>query len=131
GHNASAGIHVPDDSAFSWYVEAFTALRMPLFSFLTGFIYSWRLVHDLRLYPRILAKKARRLLVPYVVFIPIIGVAQSVVDEANNPTTRPPLEWFLNALSPYWFLLATFWIFAVIALLDATTLLRAHCRWPR
>lgn len=123
GHNSSAGIHVPDDSPFRWYVDAFTYLRMPLFSFLAGFVYAWRPLRALHRYPGFMAKKARRLLVPYVIFVPLIGIAQTLVAESNNPTDLSPVEWFLYSLSPYWFLLATFWIFAVIALLDAARLL--------
>src|SRR5689334_4421634 len=71
-----------------------------------------------------MGKKARRLLVPYIIFVPLIGLAQSIVPGANNPTEMPAWQWLVYSLSPYWFLLATFWIFAVVALADSFNLLR-------
>lgn len=123
GYDEGSGIHIPDGSALRWYTDSMVYLRMPLFSFLAGFVYAWRPTHAPTVYPTFMSAKMRRLLVPYVVFVPLIGVAQTLVPDANNSTGRNTFEWFLYALPPYWFLLAMFWIFAVVALLDSWRLL--------
>lgn len=123
GHNATAGIGVADDSAFRWYTDSFTYLRMPLFSFLAGLVYAWRPLRSPAGYGSFMGKKVRRLLVPYVIFVPLIGIAQSIVPGANSPTGMPAWQWLIFSLSPYWFLLATFWIFAVVALADSYRLI--------
>lgn len=119
GHNATAGIRVPDESAYRWFVESFMYLRMPLFSFLAGYVYAVRPLNSTGAYAGFMGKKARRLLIPYLIFVPMIGIAQSLVPDANNPTALAWYEWFIYPLSPYWFLIATFWVFALVALIDS------------
>lgn len=118
GYDENQGIHVPDTSALRWYTESFVYLRMPLFTFLSGFVYAWRPAKHGQ-YRSFMGKKARRLLVPYVIFVALIGVMQTAVPGANNPTALAPWEWFIYSLSPYWFLISTFWLFAITALLDS------------
>lgn len=124
GYDEGSGIRVSDESAFRWFTDSFVYLRMPLFSFLAGFVYAWRPVTATGSYLGFMGKKVRRLLVPYVIFVPLIGIAQTIVPDTNNPTDMAPVEWLIFSLAPYWFLLATFWIFAVVALLDSFRLLR-------
>ncbi len=118
GHDTGAGMHVADTSLWRWYTEAFAPVRMPLFSFLAGFVYVSRPLTALDSYGAFLLGKARRLLVPYVVFVPLIGIAQVLLPRGEDPPPLEPARWMLYAISPYWFLLATFWIFAVVALMD-------------
>ncbi|WP_345752692.1 acyltransferase family protein [Microbacterium rhizophilus] len=125
GFDDHSGIAVPDDSAFRWYAESFIYLRMPLFTFLAGFVYAWRPVGP-GTYRLFMGKKIRRLLIPYVIFVALIGIMQTALPGANNPTDLAPWQWFVYSLSPYWFLISTFWIFAVVALLDSYRLLE---RW--
>ncbi|WP_431816635.1 acyltransferase family protein [Gordonia jacobaea] len=123
GHDAQSGIQVDDDSAFRWFVDSAVYLRMPLFSFLAGLVYAWRPLDSLGAYPEFMGKKVRRLLIPYLVFVPLIGVVQTYLPGANNPPEGNVATWLLYSISPYWFLLSTFWIFAVVALLDSFKLL--------
>ncbi|MGP5182703.1 acyltransferase family protein [Corynebacterium variabile] len=127
GDKSTAGIHVADDSVFRWYCDSVQYLRMPLFIFLSGLVYAWRPLSDISAYPAFMRKKARRLLVPYVIFVPAIGVTQSMAPEVNSTIDTNPLLWLINSLSPYWFLLSTFWLFAVVALLDSVN--KLHSPW--
>ncbi|MGO1665278.1 MAG: acyltransferase family protein, partial [Micrococcaceae bacterium] len=126
GHTATAGIQVADDSALRYYTDSVDYLRMPLFTLLSGLVYAWRPLGDVHGYGTFMAKKARRLLVPYIVFVPAIGITQTVLDSTNTSREFEPLTWLLYSLSPYWFLLTTFWIFAVVALLDSLGLLSSR-----
>ena len=123
GHDATAGIQVTDDSIFRWFTDSAVYLRMPLFSFLAGLVYAWRPLTSINAYPNFMGKKVRRLLIPYVIFVPLIGVVQTYLPGANNPPDGNVGTGLLYSISPYWFLLSTFWIFAVIALMDSFNLL--------
>lgn len=125
GDNASAGIHVGDDSAWRYYTESVEYLRMPLFTLLSGLVYAWRPLADPSKYRDFMTKKARRLLVPYVIFVPLLGLTQMVAPDVNGTVEFEPLNWLMYSLSPYWFLLTTFWMFAVVALADSYGLLRS------
>ena len=125
GDTSSAGIHVADDSAFRYYTDSVVYLRMPLFTLLSGMVYAWRPLRDTRRYPDFMRKKARRLLVPYVIFVPVLGFTQMVAPGVNGSVDFEPVNWLLTSLGPYWFLLTTFWMFAVVALLDSYRLLES------
>ncbi|WP_062530203.1 acyltransferase family protein [Demequina rhizosphaerae] len=105
-----------------WYGDTFIYIRMPLFAFLSGVVYAWRPLTDPGSYRMYLGKKVRRLLIPYVIFVPLIGIAQVALDFGTPPPSGV-WNWFLYSLPPYWFLLATFWVYAVIALADSYKLL--------
>ncbi|WP_062311199.1 acyltransferase family protein [Demequina rhizosphaerae] len=105
-----------------WYGDTFIYIRMPLFAFLSGVVYAWRPLTATAGYGDYMGKKVRRLLVPYVIFVPLIGIAQVALD-FGTPPPAGPWNWFIYSLPPYWFLLATFWVYAVVALLDAYKLL--------
>lgn len=125
GDNAAAGIHVSDDSAWRYYTESVEYLRMPLFTLLSGLVYAWRPLAEPSRYRDFMTKKARRLLVPYVIFVPLLGLTQMVAPDVNGTVEFEPLSWLVYSLSPYWFLLTTFWMFAVVALADSYGLLRS------
>ncbi|MGP5249664.1 acyltransferase family protein [Corynebacterium variabile] len=125
GDTASEGIHVSDDSAWRYYTDSVEYLRMPLFTLLSGLVYAWRPLTVPSKYRGFMAKKARRLLVPYVIFVPLLGLTQMVIPDVNSTVEFEPVNWLLTSLSPYWFLLTTFWIFAVVALADSYGLLRS------
>ena len=125
GDKATAGIHVSDDSVFRYYCDSVQYLRMPLFTFLSGLVYAWRPLSDVTGYPSFMRKKARRLLIPYLIFVPILGITQLVAPGVNGSVSFDPLMWWINSLSPYWFLLSTFWLFALVAFLDSYGLLRS------
>jgi fucose 4-O-acetylase-like acetyltransferase len=123
GHDGDAGIRVDDDSPYRLFAESAVYLRMPLFAFLSGVVYAWRPLRSAEAYPGFMSRKAQRLLVPFVIFIPAIGIAQQVVPAANSATDLPFWGWFIFPLSPYWFLIAMFWVFALVAVADGWRLL--------
>ncbi|WP_062292704.1 acyltransferase family protein [Demequina phytophila] len=105
-----------------WYGDTFIYIRMPLFAFLSGVVYAWRPLTDAAKYGTYMGKKVRRLLIPYVIFVPLIGLAQVLLG-FGTPPPDAIYNWFLYSLPPYWFLLATFWVYAVVALADSYKLL--------
>ncbi len=108
--------------AVEWYAESLVPLRMPLFAFLAGVVYAWRPLDDRRAYGAFIGKKVQRLLVPYVIFVPIVAVAHIALGFGNQPPADE-WRWFVYSWGPYWFLLATFWVYAAVALIDSFGLL--------
>jgi len=106
-----------------WYADSFAYVRMPLFAFLSGVVYAWRPLTDRTRYGTFVSKKVRRLLIPYLVFVPAMGIAQLALD-FGTPPPAGPWNWILYSIAPYWFLLATFWVYAAVALLDSFGLLK-------
>lgn len=115
---------VPMDHPARLYGVLFEPLRMPLFVFLSGFVYAWRPLTSRSGYFGFMGKKARRLLVPYVLFVPALGLLQAIsAGETGNVGPATVVDWLLTSVDPYWFLLSTFWMFAVVALADSLGLL--------
>ena len=66
GDPVTGGLRLPASSLYHYFTLLFLPLRMPLFAFLSGFVYAYRPVaYGSRL--RFLGKKLRRILVPLVV----------------------------------------------------------------
>src|SRR6185295_5386420 len=42
GNHPTSGLHVADDSSFRFFANLFQYVRMPLFTFLSGFVYAYR-----------------------------------------------------------------------------------------
>ncbi|WP_062466020.1 acyltransferase family protein [Demequina maris] len=111
---------------FDYYEETFLYIRMPLFAFLSGLVYAWRPLTSPDGYGDFMSKKVRRVLVPYLIFVPLMGIARMVLEPGSG-ASNSPLTWLVYSVGPYWFLLATFWVYAVVALADSFGLLNR--RW--
>jgi fucose 4-O-acetylase-like acetyltransferase len=100
-------------------------VRMPLFTFLSGYVYAWRpFQSDAKSF---IAGKARRLLIPLLVVGTTFAVIQSLVPGTNDSVDN----WFLLHIDPYahfWFLEALFLIFLLIVLLEWQGLLATPAR---
>jgi len=89
--------------------------RMPLFTFLSGYVYAYRPFNSGAL--QFLKGKARRLLLPMLV----VGTLFAVI-QANTPSANSSVEnWYLLHIMPYahyWFLESLFLIFILIIPLE-------------
>jgi len=118
GDAASRGLGVDDDSIYRMFSNIFIHLRMPLFTFLSGFVYAYRPVR----YGAGLVfarKKLQRLLVPLFVVSTIYFAFQQLAPGTN--TKQPWTDLWQIYLFPYnhfWFLQAIILIFAATALLE-------------
>lgn len=92
-------------------------IRMPLFTFLSGFVYALRpYAGDWRVYVK---GKATRLLVPMLFVGTLFALLQAFVPGVNSPVTN----WHLLHIVPvghFWFLEALMWIFLLMIPLEAT-----------
>lgn len=116
------GHYIPE-SAPSWYVainKAIYAFHMPAFMFISGYVYLLSLKKDS--YVTFLAKKFKRLLIPYFVVSTIV-ISLKILSQSHMYVQNPVgLEAYLRMFylpeAGYflWFIFALWWMFVVIGL---------------
>lgn len=110
GADPSLGLKV-QDGALRWLNDGLAYLRMPLFTFLSGFVYGMR---PFRGNSHVfLMGKARRLLIPMLVVGTGFWVLQSLTPGVNSSAG----PWYLLHLKPvahFWFIESLFLIFLLI-----------------
>lgn len=118
GHPNEDGLKISPPSPYIDFLDLFEPLRMPLFTFLSGYVYGMRPVCAGAIW-EFVVKKARRLLVPLLVVSAVFFVVQGMV-----PGTNADVSWekmwriFVLPYAHFWFLQAIFLIFVAVALLD-------------
>lgn len=111
GNDPEHGMHVADGSAWRFFTEIFMHLRMPLFSFISGYVFSSAVANRTEL-ASAFTKKLRRIGIPFVVvsslFYLVLGY--SMPQEAQVPM------WTIYILpyEHYWYLQATMLIMAFV-----------------
>ena len=130
GPDPLTGMRVGDHSLYRTALANGPELwRMPMFTFLSGFVYAHRPVSAGNVGPFV-AKKARRLLIPLVVVSTIAALVQSVVPSTNAPIDLHDL-WriYIWPFGVYWYLHALFLIFLVMVVLDRFALVATTRRF--
>jgi surface polysaccharide O-acyltransferase-like enzyme len=129
GSHATSGLHVAEDSPYRRFAILFQHLRMPLFTFLSGFVYAYRPVVQGR-WRDFTSKKLSRLLLPLLCVSTLYYLMTMVVPDA---TGKIPLQqgWriYFFPYVHFWFLQAIILIFATVVLLEAMQLLATIGRW--
>jgi surface polysaccharide O-acyltransferase-like enzyme len=126
GHDASAGLRLPQEHLLAQSNDVLALLRMPLFSFLSGFVYAWRPYEGNA--HGFVRGKVRRLLVPLL----LVGTLFAVIQAYTPGTNAGPIDWRLLHIVPvahYWFLESLFIIFLVTALLEHFALISTPGRF--
>lgn len=122
GHDSTAGLRLPHEHVLPQVNDALALLRMPLFSFLSGFVYAWRPYSG---QPEAFVKaKVRRLLIPLLLVGTFFAVLQSFTPGAN----AGQYDWRLLHIVPvahYWFLESLFIIFMLTVVLEHFGLMAA------
>jgi len=120
GFSPTTGMRLPLDHWASITNEWLSLLRMPLFSFLSGYVYALR-PYDGQ-YGAFTRGKARRLLIPMLV----VGTSFAILHTLTPATQGSPIDWRLLHIVPvahYWFLESLFVIFMLTALLERAGML--------
>lgn len=117
------GLRLADDEPIRQFNSMLIYLRMPLFTILSGYVYSLRpFAGDARSY---VGGKAKRLLVPMLVVGTLFALVQSVTPGANGGLAGD--GWRTIHIVPvahFWYLEALFWVFLVVMALE-------HLGWLR
>lgn len=114
GHDPTAGLGVSNASWYRDFTNTFIHIRMPLFIFLSGFVYAYKPVRDLKVFA---GKKLQRLFVPFVIVSATYFTAQQLIGDSKIGW---PEMWriFLLPYAHLWFLQAAMVLFSAIAILD-------------
>lgn len=126
GVSAEMGLRLPADHWLQQLNGALAYLRMPLFSFLSGYVYAFRPFQGGA--SDFIRGKVRRLLLPMLTVGTIFAVMQSLTPGANDNVTH----WWLLHIVPvahFWFLEALFIIFMLVVALEHWRLLASPQRF--
>lgn len=127
GSDARSGLELPDDSWWRHAYYTLAPLRMPLFTGISGFVYGLRPASGPG-WPRFMAGKLRRLLIPVLVVGGAYLALQSLVPETGAELELHELPQLLVVpFAHFWYLYALAWIFLLVGTLDALGLLSR--RW--
>lgn len=118
GAGPTQGLHLGRTDTWSRIIDSLVYLRMPLFSFLSGYVYALRPLRDH--YGPFARGKARRLLIPLLVVGTAFAVLQSVSPGTNGSVADeiPWYQWHIIPIRHLWFLESIFWVFLAVGLLD-------------
>ena len=107
------------DSAYRMFANSFAFIRMPLFTFLSGFVYAFRPVSKGTI-AVFVTKKFRRLFLPFVTAATIFFLGHWLVGD-GTPPTRLVEMWrvYLFSYEHLWFLQALLLIFLLTVLLES------------
>jgi glucan biosynthesis protein C len=124
GPTAATGLRVEDGHFLRWLDETLEFVRMPLFTFISGYVYALRPA-DLGSLRPFLRGKIRRLMIPLWVVGGAFFVLQAVMPNVNTHVRiediwRVPFFPFAH----YWYLQALLLVFALVAALDALRVLQ-------
>ncbi|WP_432493801.1 acyltransferase family protein [Kineococcus auxinigenes] len=123
GDDATSGLRLGPENPWSYVVDSVAYLRMPLFTFLSGFVYAAR--PNRGPVGSFTRGKVRRLLVPMLVIGTVFAVLQQVSGHrAGGSGGTPWYLWHVLPVAHFWFLVAVFWVFLVVAALDRRGLLQ-------
>lgn len=115
GNTPITGLRVPEGHWLQQFNETLVYLRMPLFSFISGYVYAFRPFQgDV---PGFLKGKVRRLLLPMLTVGTFYALLQAVTPGANAQIDN----WWLLHIEPvahFWFLEALFIVFLIVIFLE-------------
>jgi glucan biosynthesis protein C len=117
GATAGSGLHVPDDSRYREFTNLFVHVRMPLFTFLSGFVYAFRPLRSGQAL-RFSGKKVRRLGVPLLVTSTVLYGLHFAMHHQVPSLSR---MWSIYVF-PYWhlwFVQALLLVFAALVVLES------------
>lgn len=115
GSTPTEGLRVPQGNWLQQFNEILVYFRMPLFSFISGYVYAFRPYQGNA--SGFVKGKIRRLLVPVLTVGTFYAVVQYLTPGANAAVEN----WWLLHIDPvghFWFLEALFLIFLVVILLE-------------
>jgi peptidoglycan/LPS O-acetylase OafA/YrhL len=129
GSKMTSGLQVENDSVYREFANIFVHMRMPLFTFLSGFVYAYRPL--LRFHEQtFVIKKLRRLALPLIVATTLTYVMHVLLnDRSKRPTLDDAWQIYVFPYEHFWFVQALLLIFAALVLLESSGALRTFPRF--
>ena len=131
GIDSGTGLTVRGDTLGRYLTDSLEYVRMPLFTVISGYVYALRPVADWGAVPSFMRAKTRRLLVPLVPLVALVGGLQIVSGGGTGdaPSVDDVARGYVYGYSHLWFLQSIFLVMAVVAVLDAVHLLDGVRGW--
>lgn len=120
GNEPQSGLRMAD-GPYRLGADILAYIRMPLFTFLSGYVYAWRPFASNA--SRFLSGKARRLLIPMLV----VGSIFVLVRALTPGTNQSEVTWYLLHIYPvdhFWFVESLFIVFLLLVPLEYFGILR-------
>ncbi|GAA4471139.1 acyltransferase [Rhodococcus olei] len=129
GATATQGLLAPDDSPWRYAYLALADIRLPLFTVISGYVYAMRPVERWQNYPRLVAGKSRRLLIPLITVGTLLYAALEIVPDTNSKPSVALWQTYLFGFEHLWFLQSIFLIFLTVGVLDSWGALASRQSW--
>ena len=129
GASSSSGLRVADDSLLRYLYYATQFLRMPLFTVISGFVYSLRPVKSDQFIPFVQGK-VRRILLPFLTVSTLQYFCRAYSPNVNRPLSLDHIgRIYIYPFDHFWFLQSIFLVFLTVGLLDHFKLIQSFRPW--
>jgi fucose 4-O-acetylase-like acetyltransferase len=118
GSSSSGGLHLDYPHPLRLFAEALADLRMPVFAFVSGFVYQYRPA-TIEGYRQFLKGKINRILIPGFVAIVVFQAASWLTGSRFSLPLSSVWEPFVYSYAHFWYLQAIFVILVTFGLIDA------------
>ncbi len=129
GGDAGRGMKVGDDSVWRYLYDSFRFIRVPLFTIISGYVYSLRPVK--KGFGRLFIKgKFRRLLFPFLMVSTVQFLIKSIVPWVNKSVSIKSIwKIYIFPFDQFWFLQSLFLVFIVVLIIELSVGLRSLHSW--
>jgi peptidoglycan/LPS O-acetylase OafA/YrhL len=130
GSAAEGGMQVDDDSFLRYFYYTFIdPIQMPLFTILAGWVYALKPTTN-ELVKAFITKKVFRLLIPMLVVGACYFIVQYFTPGTNRKSDLVDLwKLLIFPYTIYWYLYSLFFVFVLIAFLDAIGKMKTISNW--
>ena len=129
GVSADSGLRVGQDSFLRYCYDSLVAIRMPLFTAISGYVYCLKPFQS-KYWRKFFNGKMRRICLPLICVSALQFTAKAIIPFVNAPTEFSEIWRILFfPFDQFWFLHAILWIYALVALLDSFKFLENFGRW--
>lgn len=128
GYDRHSGMRVDDRSVYRYLYFSFEYFRMPLFTVISGYVYSLRPVRAGAVW-RFLRGKARRILIPMAT-VSTLQYFLHMLPGVNRPKQLADIwQIYFLPFDQFWFLQAIFLVFLAVVAIDLLGLMDRFWSW--
>lgn len=120
GDSSHTGLEVNDDSFLRFFYYMFENIRMPLFTIISGYVYTYKPVSKFSSNTKFISGKIVRLLIPLAIVSTLFFLTQYAVPGTNTKNNLSSI-WmiYIYPYSHFWFLQGMFIVFLLITILES------------
>lgn len=129
GYKGDEGMKVADDSFWRHLYYSLEYFRMPLFTVISGWVYTIRPLTKETII-KFINGKARRLLVPLLAVGLLYFITRLITPGTNRATSIEDIwKIYVYQYDLYWYLPSLFWVFIVVSFLEFNQLMHKFSGW--